>query len=161
MLDLAPGQLEGRFYLGGAYLKQGKEDAALAEWRKAAEDEPRYFPAVFAVGAVLAGRGEYSEARQWLARAVTLDPDHAFTRFELGRIAYRERNYAEAEKELRAATKLAPELREASYLLASTYRQLGKTQEAQREAARGERLYRQTLQKDIDLLKQAVGGAKR
>ena len=45
MLDLAPGQREGRFYLGGAYLKQGKEDAALAEWRKAAEDEPRYFPA--------------------------------------------------------------------------------------------------------------------
>src|SRR5688572_10563111 len=36
MLELASGQREGRFYLGGAYLKQGKEDAALAEWRKVA-----------------------------------------------------------------------------------------------------------------------------
>jgi uncharacterized protein HemY len=91
---------------------------------------------------------------------VALNPDHAFTRFELGRIAYHERNYAQAERELRAATRLAPELREASYLLASTYRQLGKIQEAQLEAARGKRLYGQTLQRDVDLLKQALGSAK-
>ena len=160
MLELAPGQREGRFYLGGAYLKHGKEDVALAEWRKTAEDEPNYFPAVFAVGAVLAGKREYSEARQWLARAAALDPNHAFTRFELGRIAHHEKKHAEAERELRAATKLAPELREASYLLASTYRQLGKTEAAKREAARGARLYRETRQRDVDLLKQALGGPK-
>ena len=115
---------------------------------------------IFAVGAVLAGRREYSEARQWLARAAALNPNHAFTRFELGRIAHHEKNYAQAERELRAATRLAPELREASYLLAGTYRQLGKIREAQVEAARGKRLYGKKVQRDADLLKQALGGAK-
>src|SRR5262249_43428179 len=146
MLELSPNQIEGLFYLGGAYLKQGNEENAIEQWQKAIQTDPGSFPAIYALGAVLAGRRQYGEAREWLTRACILRPDHAFTRFELGRIAYHEKRYAEAESQLREAIKLAPELREASCLLANTYRQLGKIEDARREALRSARLYRLALQ---------------
>ena len=83
-------------------------------------------------------------------------PDHAATRYELGRIAYHEKNYPEALKHLIAATKLDPEMREATFLLASTYRQTGKTEEARKEFERCNQLYKRGHRKDIALLERAL-----
>jgi Flp pilus assembly protein TadD len=50
MVDLAPSSAEGRFYLGGAFFKQGQLPKAMEEWRSAARLDSQYFPSVFAIG---------------------------------------------------------------------------------------------------------------
>ena len=129
---------------------------ALEEWRIAAQLDPHYFPALFAIGALLAGQRNFDEARQWLTRALALRPNHGATRFELGRLAYRLNKYEEALPELLEATKQQPELKEASYLLANTYRLLGRAEEAQKEFLRYNQLQKSGLSQDSDLMQAAV-----
>lgn len=156
MVALAPSQPDGHFFLGGAYFKQGQLPQALDEWRMAARLNPHYFPAVFAIGALLAGQRDFDEAREWLTRALALRPNHGATLFELGRLAYRLNQYKEALPQLLAATKREPELKEASYLLANTYQSLGKTEEAQKEFVRYGQLQKTGLGKDRDLMQAAA-----
>ena len=152
MVALTPDQPGAHFYLGGAYFKQGQLSKALEEWRIAAQLDPQYFPSVFAVGALLAGERNFDEAREWLTRALVLRPNHGATRFELGRLAYRLNKY-----ELLEATKQQPELKEASYLLANTYRLLGRAEEARKEFLRYNQLQKSGLSQDRDLMQAAVG----
>src|SRR5262245_35903308 len=158
MVTLAPSRPDGHFYLGGSYFKQGELSKALAEWRLAARLDSQYFPAAFAIGALLAGQRNFDEGREWLMRALALRPNHGATRFELGRLCYRQKNYEEALPQLLEATKQQPELKEASYLLANTYRSLGKEEEAQKEFLRYERLQKSGLRHDSDLMQAAVDG---
>ena len=54
------------------------------------------------------------------------------------------------------ATKQQPELKEASYLLANTYRLLGRVDDAQKEFLRYTQLQKSGLSQDKDLMQAAV-----
>jgi Flp pilus assembly protein TadD len=91
-----------------------------------------------------------------LNRALALRPNHGATRFELGRVAFRQKSYEEALKHLLAATKLLPELSEPRYLLASTYRELGRAEEARREFQRHAELQKKGRDRELDLMQTAL-----
>lgn len=141
MLELAPDNAEGRFYLGAVYFRQGNHDAAIAEWRQAAAHRG-YFPAQFALGALLSERREYKEATEFLLRAEALRPQSAVVHYELARVAYQEGRYTQALQQASRAVELDPKLQPASFLRANALRQMGREDEAAAEFQRSRRLIR-------------------
>jgi len=54
-------------------------------------------------------RGDYKTGREFLQKALELDPNHPITLVNLGSLEYRDGQLEEAEKHLRKATRVAPE----------------------------------------------------
>ncbi len=152
-----PSNADGRFYLGAAFFKQNRMEDAIREWRDVARSKPTYFPAVFALGALLGERGQLGEAEEWLQKAAAMRPDHALVHLELGKVAIAAKDYRQALGYLRAATKLDPKSKTASYLLARTLQLSGRRDEARAEFERGQKL---TEEQAPNVLDRALGGGR-
>jgi tetratricopeptide (TPR) repeat protein len=143
MTELAPTRADGYFYLGATYLKRHDLAAALSVWKQAVEVDRQYLPATFAYGASLAEMNRFDEAEPFLRHALTERPDDVPVQLEMARLFLHKREPAEAVKLLKRTTELDARSKQASFLLATAYRQLGKEAEAKAEFARSRKLFSQ------------------
>lgn len=94
----APKFYEAQFQLGMAYLSLGKGHEAEASFRKSIEmSGSKYSEANLALGVLYFDTGDLDAAKSQLHRALELNPSAWMACYKLGDIAYREKNYSEAE----------------------------------------------------------------
>ncbi|HEX4168094.1 MAG TPA: tetratricopeptide repeat protein [Bryobacteraceae bacterium] len=139
--SLAPSRVEGYFYLGATYLKQRKVEEAIDTWKEATHIDPRYFPATFALGSVLADLGRNDQAKMYLENAFAQRPDDPAVELALGQLYLHQAKVSAALPLLQRASAADPRSKEASFLLASAYQKLGRKQEATAEFRRSRELF--------------------
>jgi tetratricopeptide (TPR) repeat protein len=101
LLMLDASHLEAYSGLAEIYMKQGRLDAALAEFDELARRQPRPVAALTFAGTILQGQGKTEQARDRFTRALELDPEAAVAANNLAWM------YAEAGDRLDAALGLA------------------------------------------------------
>ncbi len=99
----------------------------------------------FGYGWLLSQSGRHAEAVAALEDAVGLDPRSALVRGDLGWWLFGARDYERAIEEARFAIELDPSVPEPHWLLAASYAQLGRFDEAEAEFARYEELYGESV----------------
>jgi Flp pilus assembly protein TadD len=85
-------------------------------------------------------------ARQLLREALALDPSLSDAHYQLGNLALKQDQIAEAEKHFEEVAKLDANNAQAHFALARVYRRLGRQQDAAREMKRYEELKGADLQ---------------
>jgi Flp pilus assembly protein TadD len=136
-VKVAPDFAEARVNLGELALAEGRPEAAEAAFRAALAIDPDLVPARLDLARALVKRGQavpaerpaaWAEARrQYLHLLETKPLPEAYS--ELGFIAYRSGDYAEAEAEYRRASELAPDFAEAQHGLCIARVRLGRCSE--------------------------------
>ena len=124
----------GTFFSRGLiYYDQGRWQAAIKAFERAARAEPNYELAYFALGITYSRLEFWEKALASFAKAVTLSPDHAESYLGLG-VAYTVlgRN-TDALEVCRKAVQIKPEYAQAHYALALIYLKLGDRAAAVRE----------------------------
>jgi tetratricopeptide (TPR) repeat protein len=143
-LALAPQASRIQYPLAMAYRGQGDLKQAEAHLRQRGDiDVPAHDPLMAGLGGLLQnaaayelrgaealGRRQWSEAITNLQRAITLAPDNASTRLNLGTALYLSGNTAGALEQLQAAVRLAPGLSKAYYGIGVIKQAQGLDQEA-------------------------------
>ena len=124
----------GTFFSRGLiYYDQGRWQAAIKAFERAARAEPGYGLAYFALGITYSRLEFWEKALASFTKAVTLSPDHAESYLGLG-VAYTVlgRN-TDALEVCRKAVQIKPEYAQAHYALALIYLKLGDRAAAVRE----------------------------
>jgi tetratricopeptide (TPR) repeat protein len=124
----------------GAFLNLQDSARGVEEIRKAIELAPDHVPALVGLTAMYLKREEIDKALECGERAVKASPEDFATHIVLGRVLLAKENPARAAAELETAVKLAPEVPEARFSLASAYSRLGRKEDATRELAEFKRL---------------------
>ena len=70
------------------YVKQGKTNEAVIEFRNAIKSDPASASARYDLAMAFLKRGEYKPAYQELVRATELKPDMLVARFQLGSLSF-------------------------------------------------------------------------
>lgn len=139
------------FLRGAAHWKRGEPDSAISEWRKEVETDPRSFEATFALGAALAVHSP-AEALPYLEKALALKPSHAAALYHFGKLKWQLSKEQTAVEYLERALRAEPKFRQAHYLLATIYRDLGQPEKAEPHWAAVRRLGEQAIERDRELL---------
>lgn len=117
-LQIAPQRSDLRSALGESYFKSDKVDKAIEEFDKVvAADPSTHAYAYLGLSHIYLGR--FDDARQDFQNGLKLDPHSNFCRFNLGYIAERQGNAAEAEKIFRQVLIADPEFPDALLELAN------------------------------------------
>jgi tetratricopeptide (TPR) repeat protein len=123
---------------GVEFVKAEAHDSALALFREAAAIDPRQPQPLLAGGVILANRGETDSAIAWFSRAAGAAegadvPDQRNqATFNLAAMLQRAGRHAEAAAALERYIRWSPKEVEAKRALATSYRALGRTQDAER-----------------------------
>ena len=133
---LEPERSDWPYYLGRLAADRGRAEQAIELLRKSTKLAPEFAPAYFHLGNSLLDAGELDSAERAYSRFVKLAPDRAWGFLGLARTARRRGHAAETLEGLRRAAALPPRIREVSYLLATTYAQMGRSEEAEMELQR-------------------------
>jgi tetratricopeptide (TPR) repeat protein len=143
VLDVVPGAMEAQRWAGRIALERGLPEEAVAHWQAVAEARPgdadaRYFlelardQARWGVEAVQAFRagverydgGEMTAAATAFARATSANPSYAEAWAWLGRVAFEQERYADAQRAYGKAAALAPDNETYAYFLKESARRL-------------------------------------
>jgi tetratricopeptide (TPR) repeat protein len=124
----------------GAYLMGQEPERGIAEIEKTLELDPKHVPALVSLAAIYLKRGDLDKARQYAEKSVETSPGDFATHITLGRVKLESDDAAGAAKELELAIRLAPDVPEAHFILASAYSRLGRKAEADREREEFRRL---------------------
>ena len=119
---------------GRAYAEAGNPDLAIVEFKKAIALNPRLVEAHYCLGAsYLLSQGQvgFPEAVKEFHRELELNPDDYFSLAQLGYIAFTERQFSEAEQNLKRAAILDPRNPDNPLLLGQVYIQLNRPAEAE------------------------------
>ena len=128
-------------YRLGAYLnKQGLDDRALTEMKRALELDPNHLPALVSLSEVARVRGELQAAVDYGSRALKLAPGNFAAHLIVGRAYLSQERTAEAITELEKAVQLAPDSPDAHYSLSLAYAAAGRGKDAVRERKEFDRL---------------------
>ncbi len=100
-LVAAPGNPRAHFTLGKIRLEQGRNDEALAHFRRTTELWPDFSAAWFEQGQLLANGGDLAAAADAFRRAAEINPRHAGAQLSLGMALRRLGRRSEAETQLR------------------------------------------------------------
>jgi len=100
--------------------------------------KPHDFEALYLMGVVDRGLGNYAEAETMLAQAIALNGNSYDVRYNLGFTLARLGKKQEARQQLENALQLKPSSSEASFQLAAVLRSLGQEEQARQEAGDGE-----------------------
>lgn len=92
--------------------------------------------AQYVMGVALAQQQKYSQAIQYLHRAIELQPDSAWAHYQMGSALLKTNDYKTAAVHLEIAAERLPSFASAHALLAQTYDHLGRGEDAKREKAR-------------------------
>ncbi len=107
---------ENRTNLGGFFADAGRAFDAEAEYRAALRLDPRYSPAWANLADLLRMLGRESEAEHTLRAGLEQAPRDAMLHHALGLSLVRQKRAAEALRELKLATQLAPGNQRFSYV---------------------------------------------
>jgi len=133
-VEMAPQQAGTHYLLGNAYWSLRMWDAASGQFRAELANDPGNCLAQWKLGnIVLEQRGDPAEALANVQKALDACPSLMSARVDRARALIKLDRHTEALKDLEAAEKSDPEEPSTHFLLAQTYRALGKTQEAQAE----------------------------
>jgi tetratricopeptide (TPR) repeat protein len=108
----------------------GKDEEAVAEYRRALELKPDLQNVHFAIGSLYWKDRRLEEARVELEEELRLNPNHPQALYELGDILTGAGKAREAEAHFRKAVKLEPKMAEAHFALEKIYTQNGQYQQA-------------------------------
>ncbi len=133
-VEMAPQKSGTHYLLGNAYWSLSMWDAANEQFRSELVNDPANCLAQWKMGnIVLEQRGNPQEALADVEKALNVCPNLMAARVDRGRALMKLDRHAEAAKDLEAAEKSDPTEASTHFLLAQTYRALGRTQEAQAE----------------------------
>jgi tetratricopeptide (TPR) repeat protein len=117
------------FSMGQVLRRKGESDQAMAEFALELRLNPSHAESSAEIGTILASQHEPQKAIPYLETALRNKPELTMARQELGKAYYLNKEYAKAERELKAAL-TADDDGTAHYTLGMVYRQLGRDQEA-------------------------------
>jgi tetratricopeptide (TPR) repeat protein len=123
-------------YFGRAYGESDFQQKAIAEFKKAIEEDTRFPGAHYCLAATYLSVGDdaktqVAEAEIELKKELVLSPDDFLTYSALGKVAMIQRNYADAERYLKKATELNPNNPDAFLYLGQMYVVTGRTTDAE------------------------------
>ncbi len=124
----------------GAYLNTQDSDRGIEEIKKTLDLAPDHVPALVGLATIYLKREETAPALLYAERAVSAGANDFSTHLALGKVLLAKEDPARAAAELEKAVKLAPDIAEARYRLASAYSRLGRKEDAAREQAEFRRL---------------------
>ena len=128
-VELDPNRHDWSYYLGRLAVDSGRADAV--EWfRKCTEQSPGFAPCHYHLGSALLDFGDLEKAERAYERYIELEPDVAWGYLGRARVARRLGRDVESVDFLTHAAARPPRTREVAYLLATTYRRLGRIEEA-------------------------------
>ena len=111
--------------------------------------KPYDFDAVFLMGVVDRGLGNYAAAEPLLRQAVALNPNHYQARYNLGFVLAKLSKPQEACFQLEKALQLNPSSSEAQFQLAAVLRSLGQEQKAQEELAKFQEKKQESVKENV------------
>jgi tetratricopeptide (TPR) repeat protein len=133
-VEMAPQQSGTRYLLGNAYWSLRMWEAATEQFRAELINDPGNCMAQWKIGNILLEQhANPEEALAGVEKALEICPDLMEARLDRARALIKLDRHAEAVKDLEAAEKSDPAEPSTHFLLAQTYRALGRTQEAQAE----------------------------
>jgi tetratricopeptide (TPR) repeat protein len=133
-VEMAPRRPGTHYKLGDAYLALSQLDSASAEFHAELAVDPANCMARWRIGSVvLLKNGNPEEALADMNQALSACPSLTDARVDRARALIKLNRNAEAAKDLEAAAKADPTEASTHFLLAKTYRALGRTEEAQAE----------------------------
>jgi tetratricopeptide (TPR) repeat protein len=133
-VEMAPEQAGTHYMLGNAYWSLSMWDAATEQFRAELGNAPMNCQAQWKVGNILLEQHASSEeALADVEKALAICPNLMAARVDRARALMKLDRHAEALKDLEAAEKADPAEASTHFLLAQTYRALGRAQEAQAE----------------------------
>jgi Tfp pilus assembly protein PilF len=110
---------------GVALMTQQSFEAALNEFKAAAEADPKLTPAIVNQGIALYELGRMDDAEQIFQKVLTSDPDNVRAHFNMGLVYRSQGKLADALEEFEAAQKLAPNDAHTEYFIATIQFQQG------------------------------------
>ena len=132
--EMAPQRPGTHYKLGDAYLALSQLDSASAEFHAELAVDPANCMARWRIGSVIMLKnGNPEEALADMNQALSACPSLTDARVDRARALIKLNRNAEAAKDLEAAAKADPTEASTHFLLAKTYRALGRTDEAQAE----------------------------
>jgi tetratricopeptide (TPR) repeat protein len=133
-LQLDPKLPGAHYFAGVALIHLNRSAEAAQEFRSELQLAPDDTDAQFHLAFNLLQLSQNEQAVELLRTVVARDPDHAEANYELGKELHREGKSGEALDYLEAAVRLRPEFAPGHYQLQSAYRELGRKDDANREA---------------------------
>jgi arylsulfatase A-like enzyme/predicted Zn-dependent protease len=124
-LALDPEHLLSTYNLALAYRAMGRTDEAILGFERTQQLDPRSGRAHFQIADILMQRGEPAKALEVLSKGLTLDVDRAPFLVKLGEAYLELKRYDEADKVLREAVQLRPDVPRGQYNLALVQEQRG------------------------------------
>jgi Flp pilus assembly protein TadD len=121
------------FLLGEIYLFKSKVDLALDEFRKELQINPILWLAYWRMGDAYTRVEKWDEAENALKQAIWLNQNFTGPYVLLGKVELKKGDAGLAVGFLEKALKMDPNNYSAHYLLASAYKQMGRTADASRE----------------------------
>lgn len=122
-LKLAPTNAQAHFDLGIAYFRLGQPGSALNELRAALAIEPWYTQAEELAATIHLQNKDFSKARSSFTHILSIDSQNYTAHYDLGVLAFFERNWPESIAQLRSAVDTDPSSSEAYNMLGSVYLQ--------------------------------------
>ena len=154
-LRVRPDAVGIHYALGSVYARTGKYEEAAEEFKKELEINPNDSLALWKLGE-LALRTDPQEARRYLERAVTLNPDLPQAALAYGRALARTAETEKAVEQFQRVVRLAPEEDSVHYHLAKAYRLLGRDEQARAEAARFQELAKKKSERKREMARQLI-----
>lgn len=144
-LKANPGSVEILDALGDLKRSESKFDEALDYYARAAKQAPGDYSSAYGAGACYLFKQDPQRAVESLRRAVTIDTGSAAAHLALGDALLREGQISVAVTELKVATTLIPDMRQAYTLLVRAYQKLGQTDQAQEALRKEQELAQQEI----------------
>jgi tetratricopeptide (TPR) repeat protein len=131
----------GVHYAYGLYLMETDLNAALGEFQKEVQSNPKHWPALLAMASLQIRNGTPEQAIETVRAALKIVPAkyHWLCHTELGRANLAAGKIAEAIAELENAVRLMPANPNVHFFLAEAYRQAGRKADAEKERAEFEK----------------------
>jgi tetratricopeptide (TPR) repeat protein len=123
-------------HFGRAYGESDFRQKAIAEFKKAIDEDPRFPGAHYCLAATYLSADDdakthLAEAEEELKKELALSPNDFLTHAALGKVAMLQHNYADAERYLRRAIELNPSNPDSFLYLGQMYVDTGRTADAE------------------------------
>jgi predicted Zn-dependent protease len=116
-------------------LLHGDSEAAIAEFQKELERDPRYLPSLLAIVREMERQSKFQEALAYAQRAVAAEPENYAAHAMLGRVLVSMDRTDEGLRELELAKLMEPGSPQIYFALASAYAKLGRSEDAEKARA--------------------------
>jgi tetratricopeptide (TPR) repeat protein len=132
-LELDPDFVEALYDIG--VIEQGRRNwsGAFANYERAVQKRPDYWPAWNNMGNTLFAMGQTQRAVESFEKTLSLNPDYWPAQYNIALANYQMGRYADAVPKLRIVLDWSPEFRDARYLLAVSLTRTGNGKRADEE----------------------------